>query len=163
MPLPRPSIPDSVRQQVELDAGNRCGYCLTERRYTAKLLHVEHIIPIATGGTSTIDNLWLACDLCNSYKGMATHATDQVSDELAPLFNPRKQKWSEHFRWSEDSIRPFHFRTAFTASSVGSITAACPAACMALFTSFNPLPVFITKIVSSAPSIPAFAALTNPA
>ncbi len=105
MPLPRPSIPDSIRQQVELDAGNRCGYCLTERRYTAKLLHVEHIIPIATGGTSTIDNLWLACDLCNSYKGMATHATDPVSDELAPLFNPRKQKWSEHFRWSEDSIR----------------------------------------------------------
>ena len=105
MPLPRPSIPDSVRRQVELDAGNRCGYCLTERRYTAKLLHVEHIIPIATGGTSTIDNLWLACDLCNSYKGMATHGTDQVSDELAPLFNPRKQKWSEHFRWSEDSIR----------------------------------------------------------
>jgi hypothetical protein len=105
LPLPRPSIPDSIRQQVELDAGNRCGYCLTERRYTAKLLHVEHIIPIATGGTSTIDNLWLACDLCNSYKGMATHATDPVSDELAPLFNPRKQKWSEHFRWSEDSIR----------------------------------------------------------
>lgn len=50
-----------------------------------------------------------------------------------------------------------------TASIVGSITTACPAACMALFTSFNPLPVFITKIVSSALSIPAFAALTNPA
>ena len=102
MPSQRPSIPDSVRQQVEQDAGNRCGYCLTERRYTAKILHVEHIIPIAAGGSSTIDNLWLACDLCNSYKGIATQAIDPVTGDLAPLFNPRTQKWSEHFQWSEE-------------------------------------------------------------
>jgi hypothetical protein len=104
LPPLRPSIPDSVRQQVERDAGNRCGYCLTERRYTAKILHVEHIIPIAAGGSSTIDNLWLACDLCNSYKGTATQATDPVTGDLVPLFNPRMQKWSEHFQWSEEGI-----------------------------------------------------------
>ena len=101
----RPAVPDSVRQQVDLDAGDRCGYCLTERRYTAKRLHLEHIIPIAAGGSSAIENLWLACDLCNSYKGAKTEAADPVTDDLVLLFNPRTQKWSEHFRWSEDGTQ----------------------------------------------------------
>ncbi len=70
----RPFIPDSIRLKVEQEAGNRCGYCLTDRRYTAKRLHVEHIISIAAGGSSAIENLWLACDLCNSYKGSKTAA-----------------------------------------------------------------------------------------
>jgi hypothetical protein len=24
---------------------------------------------------------------------------------LVPLFNPRQQRWDEHFAWSEDSLR----------------------------------------------------------
>jgi len=27
-----------------------------------------------------------------------------LSDEV-PLFNPRSQRWSDHFRWSDDGIR----------------------------------------------------------
>jgi 5-methylcytosine-specific restriction endonuclease McrA len=65
-------------------------------------MHVEHIIPLAVGGSSTEDNLWLACPLCNGYKGTQTHYVDPVSDEQVPLFNPRQQIWNEHFRWSED-------------------------------------------------------------
>jgi len=65
-------------------------------------LHVEHIIPIAAGGASTEENLWLACPLCNGYKGVQTHAVDPESSTHASLFNPRQQTWGEHFRWSED-------------------------------------------------------------
>jgi 5-methylcytosine-specific restriction endonuclease McrA len=65
-------------------------------------LHVEHIVPVAAGGGSTEDNLWLACPLCNGYKGTQTHATDPRDGEVAPIFNPRQQVWAEHFRWSED-------------------------------------------------------------
>ena len=81
MPSQRPHIPDHVRQQVEQESQHRCGYCLTERRFTAKKLHVEHIIPIGAGGGSDLQNLWLACDLCNSYKGTRTHGLDSVTEE----------------------------------------------------------------------------------
>lgn len=54
-------------------------------------LHIEHIIPVATGGTSSEENLWLACPLCNGYKGTQTHATDPEYSQSASLFNPRQQ------------------------------------------------------------------------
>ena len=31
-------------------------------------MHIEHIIPLVEGGQSTVENLWLACPLCNGYK-----------------------------------------------------------------------------------------------
>lgn len=104
MPVDRPYIPAAIRRQVEIDADQRCGYCLTPRIFTAKQLHLEHIIPLATGGNSDISNLWLACDLCNSSKGARTHATDPLSNQRVSLYHPRRQRWSEHFMWSEDGI-----------------------------------------------------------
>jgi HNH endonuclease len=86
------------------DAAYRCGYCLTSQRITAMPMHVEHIIPLAVGGTSAEENLWLACPLCNGYKGTRTHYTDPETGEEALLFNPRRQVWSEHFRWSDDGV-----------------------------------------------------------
>lgn len=65
-------------------------------------LHVEHIIPIAAGGSSAEENLWLACALCNGYKGTQTSGRDPASGDVVPLFNPRRQVWAEHFRWSDD-------------------------------------------------------------
>jgi len=47
-------------------------------------------------------NLRLACAWCNSFKGAKTHAPDPETGQEAPLFNPRTQRWSEHFRWSDD-------------------------------------------------------------
>jgi len=98
----RPYISDHIRRQVETEAQHRCGYCLTDRRFTAKKLHLEHIIPIAAGGGSEPENLWLACDLCNSHKGSRTHALDPVTEQTVTLFNPRRQMWSEHFAWNPE-------------------------------------------------------------
>jgi hypothetical protein len=66
---------------------------------------VEHIIPVAGGGSSDESNLWLSCPLCNRHKGDRTSATDPETGEQVPLFNPRTQRWSEHFRWSDDGVR----------------------------------------------------------
>lgn len=33
------------------------------------------------------------------------HIADSRTGELAPLFNPRTQRWEDHFMWSHDSTR----------------------------------------------------------
>ncbi len=68
-------------------------------------LEIEHIIPIAQGGTNDETNLWLACPLCNSHKSDKISAVDPETSEMYPLFNPRTQRWQDHFRWSDDGIR----------------------------------------------------------
>lgn len=65
-------------------------------------MHIEHIRPRIRGGISDETNLWLACAWCNSYKGDKTHSVDPETGAEVPLFNPRTQRWSEHFRWSDD-------------------------------------------------------------
>jgi hypothetical protein len=67
-------------------------------------MHIEHIIPIAAGGQSVEENLWLACPLCNGYKGIQTHAHDPETGQVVALFNPRRQAWNEHFRWKDDGV-----------------------------------------------------------
>jgi 5-methylcytosine-specific restriction endonuclease McrA len=52
-------------------------------------MHIEHLIPLASGGSSGEENLWLACAWCNSFKAAKTHAIDPETGEEAPLFNPR--------------------------------------------------------------------------
>ncbi len=67
-------------------------------------LMIEHIIPDALGGPTTRENLWLACYRCNEFKGDRTDAVDPTTGEVVALFNPRTQRWSEHFTWSSDGI-----------------------------------------------------------
>jgi hypothetical protein len=98
-------IPASVRQRVAEPAPFRCGSCLTSQSVVGIPMHIEHIVPEAAGGSSAEENLWLACPLCNGYKGTQTHATDPQSGEVVPLFNPRPQNWYEHFAWTEDNTR----------------------------------------------------------
>ncbi len=68
-------------------------------------MHIEHIVPLAEGGSSNEDNLWLACPLCNLHKGIQTHAADPATAKLTRLFHPRQQRWSEHFEWSNDGVK----------------------------------------------------------
>jgi HNH endonuclease len=97
-----PYIPENVKTRVREAAKNRCGYCQSLQKYVLGVLEIEHIIPKASGGNDNQENLWLSCRLCNSYKGIQTKATDPVSDQTVQLFNPRTQKWSQHFTWSKD-------------------------------------------------------------
>jgi hypothetical protein len=64
-------------------------------------MEFEHILPLGLDGQTVEENLWLACRRCNEFKGVQTHATDSLTSEQVPLFNPRKQNWSKHFSWSE--------------------------------------------------------------
>ena len=67
-------------------------------------LEIEHIIPEGVGGSSDEANLWLACPRCNRHKGMQIDALDEMTNERVPLFNPRQQRWAEHFAWEQDGL-----------------------------------------------------------
>ena len=95
------TLPAKLRRRVAVQAGHRCGYCLTSERLTGIRLTIDHIIPLAAGGVNEEHNLWLACRACNEFKGKQTRAQDPESGETVPLFNPREQVWREHFAWSE--------------------------------------------------------------
>jgi HNH endonuclease len=97
--------PDARRARIRAQAGNRCGYCQSSQQYVLGLLEIDHIIPKASGGTDDEGNLWLACRMCNGYKGVQTHARDPVTGRRVRLFDHRRQRWSRHFLWSDDETR----------------------------------------------------------
>ena len=97
------AISEQVRARVRAQAQNRCGYCRSLQMYVLGILEIDHIIRKAIGGSDEEENLWLACTLCNNYKGTQTDAFDQVTQKHVKLFNPRTQQWSQNFAWSEDA------------------------------------------------------------
>jgi HNH endonuclease len=97
-------IPKALRELVAAQARYRCGYCLTQELIIGTPMDVEHIIPEALNGLTEESNLWLACSICNKRKGDRLAARDPVTDELVPLFDPRRQVWSEHFVWIEQGL-----------------------------------------------------------
>ncbi len=103
--MKRRKIPSRLRQKVREDAQHRCGYCLAPQNLVWAPLEIEHIIPQAKGGSDDEENLWMSCPLCNGYKGAQMHAIDPVTGRRARLFNPRRQKWADHFVFSDDGVR----------------------------------------------------------
>ena len=76
-----------------------CEYCQTCQINIGQTMHVEHIDP---NGGDHLDNLCLACPSCNLSKAAAITAIDPQTNRTAPLFNPRQQKWAEHFEWKDE-------------------------------------------------------------
>lgn len=100
----RPYVSAQVAAQVRADAGHRCGYCQSDERLTGSLLSIEHILPIAAGGLTERANLWRSCRECNERKGAQVQARDPETGIFVTLYNPRTQRWGDHFRWSEDGL-----------------------------------------------------------
>jgi hypothetical protein len=43
--------------------------------------------------------------MCNNFKGVQTEGWDPLTGRTVQLFNPRRQRWSDHFEWSADGTR----------------------------------------------------------
>ena len=81
-------------------AGSRCEYCQFPSDHAEAPFQIDHIIARKHGGMTHPDNLALACYYCNSYKGPNISGIDPATGELARLFHPRLDTWSDHFRWN---------------------------------------------------------------
>jgi hypothetical protein len=94
-------ISAALRSLVVERAGNRCEYCRLAQESQIATFPVDHVTPVTLEGRTLLDNLALACPRCNAAKWLYVEAADPVSGQRLPIFNPRTQVWTEHFRWSE--------------------------------------------------------------
>ncbi len=95
-------ITGKLRLKVFYRARHHCEYCMCPSSHSSANFCIEHIVPIAKGGTNDFSNLALSCHGCNGHKHVKTLYTDPLSGESVPLFNPRTQFWKEHFQWNEN-------------------------------------------------------------
>jgi 5-methylcytosine-specific restriction endonuclease McrA len=93
-------IPAALSKRVRQRAGLVCEYCRLPQASQEAAFHIDHIQPRAAQGLTTADNLALACVTCSLKKAARTQVRDPRSKRLVPLFHPRHDRWSDHFRWS---------------------------------------------------------------
>jgi 5-methylcytosine-specific restriction endonuclease McrA len=67
-PERREPLPARLRFEVLQRDSFRCRYCGRSASDGA-ILHIDHLVPVARGGTDEIENLTTACDRCNLGKG----------------------------------------------------------------------------------------------
>jgi hypothetical protein len=65
---------------------------------------VDHIVAGQHAGSDDTSNLAWACQRCNSFKGTNLTGIDPDTGRIVRLFNPRKQKWQEHFAIEKERI-----------------------------------------------------------
>ena len=63
--------------------------------------HIDHVLPRSAGGSDSIDNLALSCPSCNLGKSNRTTVRDEQTNREVPLFNPRTDRWADHFAWDD--------------------------------------------------------------
>jgi hypothetical protein len=91
-------IPVALRQLVVERARLQCEYCLLPGELAFLLSHeVDHVIAEKHGGETVEHNLAFACWRCNRHKGTDLASFDPQTGALTLLFNPRTQRWGEHF------------------------------------------------------------------
>lgn len=98
-------ISAELRTLVTARANGHCEYCQSPESFATERFSIEHIEPRATGGLTIAENLALACQGCNGHKATRTAAVDHETKTSVPLFDPRQQRWQEHFVWSENHLR----------------------------------------------------------
>lgn len=100
-----PRIPKALRERISSVADGRCEYCLTLQELTLATFHLDHILPKSAGGKTEFENLCLSCPFCNQFKQGLQRVRDPETGRMVRLFNPRRDRWLVHFRWSEDGTQ----------------------------------------------------------
>lgn len=97
-------ISQAIRDLARERAGYRCEYCHKPDAYNSHAPHVDHIIPLKHNGTDDPDNLAWACFQCNVCKGSDFASIDAKTHTITRLFNPREQRWDDHFEMKGATI-----------------------------------------------------------
>ncbi len=96
-------VSESLRTKVENRANGICEYCLITIEDTYFGGEIDHIISLKHRGHTEFENLALACQPCNRGKGSDLGSLSESSKNLVRFFNPRTDRWDEHFRVNLDA------------------------------------------------------------
>lgn len=113
--MSRPYINEDLRRLVATRADYLCEYCLIHKDDTFLGCEVDHIISLKHDGTNHEDNLAYACTFCNRQKGSDVGSILLPSREFVRFFDPRRDRWLEHFRLDGLLITPL--------TKIGEVTA----------------------------------------
>ncbi len=94
-----------LRRLVALRADRLCEYCLIHEDDTYFGCEVDQIISEKHGGPTDAENLAYACLPCDRHKG-SDLGSITVSGEFRRFFNPRTDRWGDHFRLDDSAILP---------------------------------------------------------
>jgi hypothetical protein len=83
-------------------ASHRCEYCRAPEAIFNFPFEVEHVVPSSRGGPDDEANLALTGRACNLHKSDHLAGRDEVTNSDVPLFNPRTDRWAEHFELDAD-------------------------------------------------------------
>lgn len=108
-------ISEDLRRLVASRAEYLCEYCLVYEEDTFYGCEVDHVISVKHGGTTYSDNLAYACALCNRQKGSDIGSILWRTGEFIRFFNPRTDRWADHFRLDGAVIEPL--------TGIGEVTA----------------------------------------
>ena len=75
-------IPMSLRRAVIERAANRCEYCKLAQAGQEATFHIDHVIPIAAGGKTVLENLALACVSCSLSKSARQIISDPETEAV---------------------------------------------------------------------------------
>lgn len=99
------AISTAVRRAVRERARRLCEYCHADERWQFVRFTIDHVLPQSAGGSDDAENLALACRNCNERRGNRLEGRDPDTETVVPLFNPRHDRWAEHFAWDLERIR----------------------------------------------------------
>ena len=104
----------AVRRLVAVRADFLCEYCLVHEDDTVFGCEVDHIISEKHGGATDAENLAYACAFCNRAKGSDIGSIVPGTGRFVRFFNPRTDRWAEHFTLDGVTIAPL--------SDIGEVT-----------------------------------------
>lgn len=97
-------IADRLYNLVAQDAQFQCGYCRCSQQVLPYRLEIEHLVPTSLGGQNQRENLWLSCHRCNKLCSNLMQVTDPLTELDVPIFNPRRDRWADHFVWEQHGL-----------------------------------------------------------
>jgi hypothetical protein len=97
------AVPAALERRVRQRANGICEYCRLPESAYALPFEVDHIVAEQHEGKTRLNNICLACPRCNRSKGPNVASIE--SGTLVPLFNPRRDRWEDHFAWRGPRVR----------------------------------------------------------
>jgi hypothetical protein len=108
-------VGSELRRLVATRADYLCEYCLIAEEDTYFGCEVDHIMSVKHGGVTEAENLAYACAFCNRYKGSDIASISHQTGSLVRLYNPRIDRWADHFALDGVYIK--------AVSEIGEVTA----------------------------------------